>query len=49
MEKEQKKDDTKMRQIIIETDGSSVKIAKFEAAGSLEFKAILIALLEKIK
>ena len=49
MEKEQNKEEPKMRQIIIETDGNSIKIAKFEAAGSLEFKAILIALLEKIK
>jgi hypothetical protein len=46
---ENKKEQPKLRQIIIETDGSNIKISKFEAAGSLEFKAILIALLEKIK
>lgn len=39
----------KMRQIIIETDGTNINISKMEVAGVLEYKAILTALLDKIK
>jgi hypothetical protein len=53
--KEEKKEEVKessktsqIRQIVIETDGNSVRVVKFEGAGSLEFKAILLALLENL-
>jgi len=42
-------EEPKMRQIIIETDGNNINLLKSEVAGSLELRAILIALLEKIK
>ncbi|MBV6340111.1 hypothetical protein [Candidatus Magnetobacterium casense] len=45
---EQKKDEVKMRQIIIETDGRNVKIIKAEVASEIEFVAILQAILTKI-
>lgn len=35
----------KMRQIIIETDGDSIKVVKSEVSGSLEFIAILNSLI----
>jgi hypothetical protein len=34
-----------MRQIIIETDGSNIKIAKAEVSGNIEFVAILQSLI----
>ncbi len=37
----------KMRQIIIETDGNSVRIIKNESAGTFEFTAILQGLLNR--
>lgn len=49
--KEQKEfsEKPKMRQIVIETDGSNISITKAEIAGSLELKAVLTSLLENIK
>ena len=35
----------KMRQIIIETDGSSIRLVKNECAGALELAAVLQTLL----
>ena len=46
---EQKPQQPKMRQIIIETDGNKVIIIKHEVAGVLELKAILRDLLENLK
>ena len=37
------------REIIIETDGNDIKIKKADVAGSLELKAILMALLDNLK
>lgn len=48
MSKEQPQE-PKMREIIIETDGNTIKIKKAEVAGSFEFKAILLALLDNLK
>lgn len=42
---EEKKEEPKMRQIIIETDGNDIKIIKLETAGVLEFRAILLSLM----
>jgi tRNA threonylcarbamoyladenosine modification (KEOPS) complex Pcc1 subunit len=39
----------KMRQIVIETNGSDISILRAEVAGSLELAAILEALLRKIR
>jgi len=39
----------KWRQIIIETDGNSIRINKAEVAGNLEFTSILSGILNKIK
>lgn len=38
----------KMRQIIIETNGNDINIIKAEVAGSLELKAILQGLVNRI-
>ena len=38
-----------MRQIIIETDGSSINIVKAEVSWSIELRGILIGILESIK
>jgi len=38
----------KKRQIIIETDGYSIKIVKAEVSGNLEFYGILTQLLKRI-
>ena len=38
-----------MRQIIIETDGNNIHIAKSDVAGNLELIAILSAVLRKIQ
>jgi len=46
---EVKETKSKMRQIVIETDGTNITVSKLEVAGVLEYKAILTALLEKIK
>jgi hypothetical protein len=42
---EKKENETKPRQIIIETDGNLVRIIKAEVAGTLEFRAILNSLI----
>ena len=47
--KKEVKDDKKLRQIIIETDGNNINLVKSEVAGSLELRAILVALLENLK
>ena len=39
----------KIRQIIVETDGNSVKLAVAEVLGNIELKGILEAVLELIK
>jgi len=43
--KEKKQEEVKMRQIIIETDGSKINLVKAEVAGKLELVAILNILL----
>lgn len=54
MKKEQIKDEVKKqeslpkRQIIIETDGSTISVIKNETAGSLELAAVLQTLLAKL-
>ncbi len=47
--KEKKQEETKLRQIIIETDGNNIKLTKLEIAGTLELKAILSSILEQLK
>lgn len=42
---EKKENETKPRQILIETDGNTVRIVKAEVAGTLEFRAILNSLI----
>lgn len=39
----------KMRQIIIETDGNSIKLVKTEVAGTIELVGILQSLIEYVK
>lgn len=39
----------KLRQVIIETDGSNIKIAKNETAGNLELVALLSTVLTKLQ
>ena len=39
----------KMRQVIIETDGSNIRIAKNETAGNLELVALLSTVLTKLQ
>ncbi len=41
--------ESKLRQIIIETDGNNVKLTKSEVAGSLELIAILSSILEQLR
>ena len=48
-EKKDPKEQPKMRQIIIETDGNSVGFVKTEVAGTLELKSVLQELLNKMK
>lgn len=48
MEDAKKKEEKPLRQILIETDGSMIKITKSEVAGVLELRAILQTLLESI-
>ena len=43
-----KKEETKMRQIVIETDGNNINIVKAETAGNLELVAILSSILNKL-
>ena len=46
--KEKKQEEVKMRQIIIETDGSKINLVKAEVAGKLELIAILNVLLNDL-
>jgi len=46
--KQPEKEEPKMRQIIIETDGNNIKIVKADVAGGLELSAILSNLLNQI-
>lgn len=39
----------KMRQVIIETDGNNINIAKAETAGNLELIALLSTILTKLQ
>lgn len=49
VKKEQwEKTEQKMREIIIETDWNNIVLKKAEVSWSLEFKSILISLLETI-
>lgn len=43
---EPKKEEPKKRQIILETDGSSIRLVKAEVAGTIELIAILGAMIE---
>jgi len=49
MEEIKKEENKKMRQIIIETDGNTVKIIKAEIAGNFELRGILQTILDNIK
>jgi hypothetical protein len=49
MNEETKKEEKKMRQIIIETDGNAIHIKQAEVAGKLELMAIAEMLLEFAK
>jgi len=46
--KKEKVGNSKMRQIIIETDGTNINIAKAEVAGNLEMVAILQNILYRL-
>lgn len=46
MKEEEKKEEKKLRQIILETDWNILKIVKLEVAWTLEFKAILNSLMD---
>ena len=48
-EKEQPKEQPKMRQIIIATDGSVINLVKADVAGKLELIAILGTLLNDLQ
>lgn len=45
---EEKSKIPKMRQIILETDGSNVRVAKAEVAGNIEFVAILQSIIGNV-
>jgi len=47
--KQEEKKESKMRQIIIETNGNMAQIIKAEVAGSFELKAILKELIDNLK
>lgn len=40
---------TKMREILIQTDGNNINIVKSEVAGNLELMAILSSILNKLQ
>lgn len=44
-----KEEEPKFRQILIETNGSDIRIVKSEVAGMLELKAILMSLLNYVE
>lgn len=44
-----KKQEPKKRQIILETDGNSVEIVKSEVAGTFEFIGILEGIINQLK
>lgn len=46
---EKKKENSKKRQVILETDGNSIQIIKAEVAGTIELIAILGMMLEALK
>jgi hypothetical protein len=48
-DKKGSKEEVKPRQILIETDGNNVRVARADVAGSLELIAILSIILEDIK
>lgn len=48
MSNEEKKEESKMRQIIIETDGNSIKLTKVEVAGEIELLGILEGIIKTI-
>lgn len=43
--KDEPKEEIKMRQIVVETDGNIIKIVKADVAGLLELRAILTSLI----
>ena len=47
--KEVQKEEVKMRQIIIETDGTKIQLVKHEVAGEIELVAILNLLISSIQ
>ena len=47
-EEQSQPEKSKMRQIIIETDGNNINIAKADVAGNLELIAILSSILNKL-
>ena len=47
-EEQSQPEKSKMRQIIIETDGTNINILKAEVAGNLELIAILSSILNKL-
>jgi len=49
MAEETKKEESKKRQIILETDGNSIQLVKAEAAGSIELIAILENMVTALK
>lgn len=46
---EEKKEETKMREIILKTDGNSILIEKAEVAGKFEFIKILEEVILKLR
>lgn len=49
IKEEQKQEETALRQLIIETDGNRISIAKNTLSGNLELKAILTELLTQLR
>lgn len=49
MEKSEEKEPKKMRQIVIETDGDIVNLAKAEVAGKIELVGILETLIKYVR
>jgi hypothetical protein len=47
--KDEKQEEPKQRQIVLETDGNTIKIVKAEVAGNIELIAILLNVIEALK
>ena len=48
MTKEEKKEEKKIRQILIETDGNNIDLVKAEVSGSIELIAILNSIIQTL-